>query len=661
MTTPAISWPGLADRLDRLQRRAAGGDDVLDDQAAVVGVEERALDAPLQAVLLGLLAHEEGLDVGAAGQRGARGRRRRPSSGRRPRSRSHSRARAATSSAERGEAGGPQDRALGVDVVLRDLRRWSARPRRRRGRGCATRRSAARGPPCGAYPIGRAGGPPADGRDRGERDRAAQLRPVRHRRDARRVRRRAQAGDRRARGHAGPSDPSPDEERARERAHSRVREADRRRRRRPRARRSPGSSSGSDSSWVRRGVPALLALDRLRLRPRPSSPATPGDALDRRRSARLGFGAQADFAIGVEEELILVDPATRALSHTGRRRARRAWATPTPPSGFAHPDTYAALVELASPVARDAGEGVGRAQRAAGARARGGRHASSAPASTPTAPSATSCTSTSRAITAIVEQLQRPHQAHADLRAARPRRDARRRDRDPRLQRAARAAAAAAGAGRQLALLARPRLGPGHRARAALPRLPARRHPARLRLLRRLRRDRRRASSRPATCPTTRSCGGTSARTRAWARSRCARWTASRRCGRRPAWPRSSTAWRAPRRTSRRDAWTPREVLMEASFTRRARRAARAAAAGRRAAPGAARSPRAALERARPHAARARLGRRAGGHRADPRRGQRRRPPARRPRPRRDAGAARPARGRGRGRPTGRRRRCRRS
>ena len=38
-----------------------------------------------------------------------------------------------------------------------------------------------------------------------------------------------------------------------------------------------------------------------------------------------------------------------------------------------------------------------------------------------------------------------------------------------------------------------------------------------------------------ATCPTTPSCGGTSARTRAWARSRCARWTASRRCGRRPA------------------------------------------------------------------------------------------------------------------------------
>ena len=62
---------GLADRLDRLQGRAAGGDDVLDDQAAVLGIEERALDAPLQAVVLGLLADEEGLDVRPAGQGGA--------------------------------------------------------------------------------------------------------------------------------------------------------------------------------------------------------------------------------------------------------------------------------------------------------------------------------------------------------------------------------------------------------------------------------------------------------------------------------------------------------------------------------------------------------------------------------------------------------------
>jgi len=71
------------------------------------------------------------------------------------------------------------------------------------------------------------------------------------------------------------------------------------------------------------------------------------------------FGEQADFAIGVEEELLLVDRQSRALSHTGvdvleRMGDPEAWAA----GGFAHPDTYSALIELASPVARDAGEGV---------------------------------------------------------------------------------------------------------------------------------------------------------------------------------------------------------------------------------------------------------------------------------------------------------------
>src|SRR5689334_23909211 len=56
---------GVAHGLDRLQRRAARRDDVLDDQAAIAGLEQRALDAALKAVLLALLAHEERLDVGA--------------------------------------------------------------------------------------------------------------------------------------------------------------------------------------------------------------------------------------------------------------------------------------------------------------------------------------------------------------------------------------------------------------------------------------------------------------------------------------------------------------------------------------------------------------------------------------------------------------------
>jgi carboxylate-amine ligase len=69
------------------------------------------------------------------------------------------------------------------------------------------------------------------------------------------------------------------------------------------------------------------------------------------------FGAQADFAIGVEEELILVDPSSRALSHAGVDVLARMDGADA--DGFAHPDTYSALIELASPVARDAGEGVG--------------------------------------------------------------------------------------------------------------------------------------------------------------------------------------------------------------------------------------------------------------------------------------------------------------
>jgi carboxylate-amine ligase len=76
-------------------------------------------------------------------------------------------------------------------------------------------------------------------------------------------------------------------------------------------------------------------------------------------AARSGtaFGAPGrDFALGVEEELIAVDAQTLALSHTGVDVLARM--TVPPGTGSAHPDTYAALVELASPVSRDAGEGV---------------------------------------------------------------------------------------------------------------------------------------------------------------------------------------------------------------------------------------------------------------------------------------------------------------
>jgi glutamate---cysteine ligase / carboxylate-amine ligase len=73
------------------------------------------------------------------------------------------------------------------------------------------------------------------------------------------------------------------------------------------------------------------------------------------------------FALGVEEELLVVDPATLELSHTGVD-VLEAMDVPAG-AGSAHPDTYAALVEFASPVCATADEGV-RAIAALRARAR---------------------------------------------------------------------------------------------------------------------------------------------------------------------------------------------------------------------------------------------------------------------------------------------------
>jgi glutamate---cysteine ligase / carboxylate-amine ligase len=71
------------------------------------------------------------------------------------------------------------------------------------------------------------------------------------------------------------------------------------------------------------------------------------------------FGAPGrDFALGVEEELLTVDPTTLALTHTGVDVLSR-FAVPAD-AGSAHPDTYAALVELSSPACANAEEGVRR-------------------------------------------------------------------------------------------------------------------------------------------------------------------------------------------------------------------------------------------------------------------------------------------------------------
>ena len=85
--------------------------------------------------------------------------------------------------------------------------------------------------------------------------------------------------------------------------------------------------------------------------------------------------------------------------------------------------------------------------------------------------------------------------ARADLRAARARRGPRRRARRARLQRHPRPHPGAAGAGRELALHPRARQRAGERPHAGLPGLPAHRHPARVRDLRRLRRGDRRADA----------------------------------------------------------------------------------------------------------------------------------------------------------------------
>lgn len=77
---------------------------------------------------------------------------------------------------------------------------------------------------------------------------------------------------------------------------------------------------------------------------------------ERGAGAHAFGGAGRDFALGVEEELMVVDGRTLALAHRGMDVLRR---IDVPPGGgSAHPDTFAALVELASPVCRDAGEGV---------------------------------------------------------------------------------------------------------------------------------------------------------------------------------------------------------------------------------------------------------------------------------------------------------------
>ena len=70
----------------------------------------------------------------------------------------------------------------------------------------------------------------------------------------------------------------------------------------------------------------------------------------------MNFGEGAEFALGVEEELVLVDPDTHALDHSAVDVLERLKVPPR--EGSVHPEAYAAVVELVSPICSDATDGV---------------------------------------------------------------------------------------------------------------------------------------------------------------------------------------------------------------------------------------------------------------------------------------------------------------
>src|SRR6185295_12923389 len=84
-----------------------------------------------------------------------------------------------------------------------------------------------------------------------------------------------------------------------------------------------------------------------RARRLPAQPNVSDDAL-----AAPRFGAASELALGLEDELLLVDARTHALSHTAVDLLDR---LDVPESaGTAKPDTYAAMVELTAPISRSA-------------------------------------------------------------------------------------------------------------------------------------------------------------------------------------------------------------------------------------------------------------------------------------------------------------------
>jgi carboxylate-amine ligase len=70
----------------------------------------------------------------------------------------------------------------------------------------------------------------------------------------------------------------------------------------------------------------------------------------------VNFGAEHDFALGVEEELLLVDPDTHALQHSAFDVLGRISVPAN--EGAALPEAFAALIEFTTPICVDADEAV---------------------------------------------------------------------------------------------------------------------------------------------------------------------------------------------------------------------------------------------------------------------------------------------------------------
>jgi carboxylate-amine ligase len=70
----------------------------------------------------------------------------------------------------------------------------------------------------------------------------------------------------------------------------------------------------------------------------------------------VNFGLTSDFSLGVEEELVLVDRVTHDLDHGAAEILRRLSVAQA--DGGIHPEYYAGLIELSSPICMETGEAV---------------------------------------------------------------------------------------------------------------------------------------------------------------------------------------------------------------------------------------------------------------------------------------------------------------